>query len=157
VEGRLIKSTELELWGLNQNGTLSVKFKSNTLQNLFPNMTGVQNRDLQQLTYVVAFVNQNSSLALTSARIYFRVAQAGGANLSIALDPLGPVVKTGNVWSPSNPPTTFTAPTTIGTGLAVATLNPGFAIAVWVRRIAAASGAVKPERNTLTINGTSLA
>jgi hypothetical protein len=153
----MILSSQLELWGLNQSGTLRVKLSSNTMDNVFPSLTGVQNRDLQNISYVVAFVNQHPTLPLTSAKIYFRTLDSGGATLSIGLDPLGPAVKTGNVWTPGTPPATFTTPTTIASGLAVATLNPGFAVAVWIKRVATASAARRPERNTLTITGTSAA
>jgi hypothetical protein len=153
----LIQASQLEVWGLNQIGTLRVKLPSNTLDNLFPSLTGVQNRDGNTVSYVIAFVNQHPSLALTSARIYFRILNTGGATLAIGLDPLGPAAKTGNVWTPGTPPATFTTPTTVGTGLSVPTLNPGFAVAVWVRRTATASAKVRPEKNTLTITGTSAA
>jgi hypothetical protein len=154
----LIKSTDIQIWGLNQSGTIRVQLQSNVLQNLFPNLTGVQNRDLNQTTYVVGILNNHSSLPLTSVKIYFRIVDARGATLSMALDPLGPVVKTGTVWSVGNGPATFTTPTTVGTGLAVATLNPGFVQSLWIRRTAVGgSSYARPERNTLTVTGTSAA
>lgn len=154
----MIKSTDIQVWGLNNDGTIRVKLASNVLGNVFPNMTGVQNRDLQQLTYVVGILNNHASLALTTVKIYFRIVDPKGAGLSMALDPAGPVVKTGKVWSPDTPPTTFTSPTTIASGLAVATLNPGFVQSVWIRRIAVGGTSyAHPERNTLTITGTSAA
>lgn len=153
----MINSTDLQFWRVKSTGTLDYQMKSNSLDAFLPSLTSVQNRDLVSREYVLAIVNNHASLALTSARIYFRTLDTGGATLSIALDTLGPVVKTGNVWTPGSLPATFTTPTTIGTGLAVATLNPGFAIAVWVRRVATASPIKRPERNTLTITGTSAA
>lgn len=154
----MIKSSDIQIWGLNQTGTLRVQLLSNTLENVFPNLTGVQNRDLNSVTYVVGVLNNHSSLPLTSVKIYFRILDPKGATLSMALDPLGPAVKTGNVWSPGSGPTTFTTPTTIATGLAVATLNPGYVQSVWIRRVAVGGTSyARPERNTLTVVGTSAA
>lgn len=152
-----IRSSDLQFWRVKSTGTLDYQMKSGSLDNFMPSLTGVQNRDLLSREYVLAIVNNHATLALTSARIYFRVAAPGGANLSMALDSLGPVAKTGAVWSVGSVPSTFTAPTTIASGLAVATLNPGFAIGLWVRRVATASAAMRPEKNTITIVGTTLA
>jgi len=152
-----IKSTDIEWWRVKNSGLLDYKMQSGALANFMPNLTGVQNRDLNNTSYVLAIVNQHPTLPLTNARIYFRQIDTGGATLSIALDTAGAVVKTGNVWTPGTSPTTFTTPTTQGTGLLVSTLNPGFAISVWVKRVATASTAKKPERNTLTITGTTAA
>jgi hypothetical protein len=158
LEGRLIKSTDIQVWGLNQSGTIRVKLASNVLENVFPNLTGVQNRDLNTVSYVVGILNNHATLALTSVRIYFRILDARGATLAMALDTLGPAVKTGVVWSPGSPPATFTTPVTVGTGLSVATLNPGFVQAVWIKRTAiGGSSYARPEKNTLTVTGTSLA
>jgi hypothetical protein len=154
----LIKSSDLQYWKVaNGSGLLVSKMTSGQLNNFLPSLTGVQNRDLNQTTYVFAIVNNHASLALTSARIYFRQLDPGGATLSMALDTRGVVNKNGPVWDSSNAPTSFVTPTTIGTGLAVASLTPGFAISVWVRRVATASGAKRPEKNTITITGTSAA
>lgn len=152
-----IRATDLQFYGLKNDGTLGSRISSNVLNNLMPSLTGVQNRDLATTTYVVGILNNHASLALTSARIYFRILDSFGANLFIGLDPLGPAAKTGQVWSPGATPPTFTTPTTVGTGLAVATLNPGFVISVWVRRAATGGQARRPEKNTLTITGTTAA
>jgi hypothetical protein len=154
----MIKSSDLEFWRVgNTSGLLVSKMTSGQLNNFMPSLSGTENRDLQNRNYVFAILNNHASLALTSARIYFRQIDSGGATLSIALDTRGVTVKTAPVWDASNPPVTFITPTTIGTGLSVPTLNPGFAIAVWVKRIATASAAKKPEKNTITITGTSAA
>ena len=111
-----IKSSDLQYWSVTQDGILKQRLSTNVLNNFMPSLTGVQNRDLSNVNYVIAILNNHASLALTSAKIYFRILDASGATLSMALDPLGPAVKTGTVWSPTNPPTTYTTPTTIGTG-----------------------------------------
>jgi hypothetical protein len=151
-----IKSTDLEMWSTTGAGNLGVKLASNVLNNAMPSITGVQNRDLVQTVYVVAFVNQHASLPLTSAKIYLRVVDPGGATLAIGLDALGAQPKTGQIWTPGAV-VTYSTPTTIAAGLSVATLNPGYAIAVWIRRTATASAARRPEKNTLTIVGTTAA
>jgi hypothetical protein len=151
-----IKSTDIEMWSTIGGGFLSAKIPSNSLNNAMPSLTGVQNRDSVQNVYVLAFVNQHASLPLTSAKIYFRVVDGGGAALAIALDPLGAQPKTGQIWTPGAS-VTYSTPTTIAAGLSVATLAPGNAIAVWVRRTASASAARRPEKNTLTIVGTTAA
>ena len=153
----MIKSSELQLWNVYGSGYIQKKMVSNTLENIFPNLTGVQNRDQTVLTYVLAWWNTHPSLALTSARIYFRTYAAGGTNLAIALDTTGPAPANGVIWNFSNPPATYITPTTVGTGLSVPTLNPGYAVAFWIRRTATASAPLRPERNTITITGTSAA
>jgi hypothetical protein len=153
----LIKSSDIEFWSVSGDGFLYQKLSSNVLNNMFASLTGVQNRDLRTDVKVIAIVNRHASLALTSMRVYFRVINSGGATLSIALDTLAPQVSTGKVAEPGTGPASFSTPTTVGTGLSVATLNPGFAQGIWVKRIATASAAVRPERNTLTVSGTSAA
>jgi hypothetical protein len=152
-----IRSTDLHFYGMKQDGTLGSRLTSNVLQNVFANLTGVQNRDGVVNYAVIGVLNNHASLPLTSGKVYFRVPGAGGANLAIALDALGPQNKTGQVWTPGATPGTFSAPSTVGTGLTMATLNPGFVQAIWVRRTAVASAALRPERNTLTVTGTTAA
>lgn len=150
-----IPSTDLQLWSILNNGTLNARLASNALNNVFPSISGAQNRDRAVSLAYVVWLNNNASQALTACRIYFRVVTAGGATLEIALDPRGPQPRTGQFIDTSNPPTAYSTPTSIGAGLSVATLNPGNGIGVWIRRTATASAQMRPERNTLTLAGTS--
>jgi len=152
-----IKATDLRWYSLNMDGGLSSRIAPATLHNVFGPITGAQNRDGITQYKIIAVVNEHASLPLTAARIYFRTVQSGGANIAMALDTLGPANKTGVVWTVGGTPTTFVSPVTFGTGLLVSTLNPGFAVAIWLRRSISSAAALRPEKTTLTIAGTTAA
>jgi len=147
-----IRSSDIGWYGTSSL-RLGPKLTSGVLNNIFPDLTGAQNRDLAVSHRAVAIVNNHATLTLTNARIWFRTVDPGGAGFAIALDSLGVVAKTAQIIeTPSG--LTFTSPTTSGTGLLVSSLAPGQAVGLWIRRVATASAKRKPERNVLTITGT---
>lgn len=126
------------------------------LNNVFPDLTGAQQRDGAKNTRLIALVNTHPSLALTGVKVYISKLDTGGAHFEIALDPAG-VRNLGQPLKGDTDPATYSVPTTESGGLSVAQLGPGQAVGIWVRQRGAGSSGTNraPERNTLTATGTS--
>lgn len=155
-----IRSADLQWWFAGADRTLSSgrALVSNKLNEVFPDMSGASNRD-SIVDYVrsVTIINQ-SALTLSSAKVFFKTVDGGGATHRIAWDVLGVVSGGGIVVSKyEDRPTVFSsAYVSFATGLALpASLAAGQAITLWIQRQGQNYPAGrKPERNTLTIQGT---
>jgi hypothetical protein len=147
-----IKSSDLQWFYVGESGFIGGRITSGALHNVFSEISGARNRDLA-VDYRVIALRNVSAQTLTSARIWFRYVDPRGAGVGIALDPIGAVTATSRL-SGGVAPGTFSSPTTSGTGLAVASLAGGQAIGVWIRRNATASSGAFPERNIITVTGT---
>lgn len=132
---------------------------SNTL---FDDITGAENA-ASTVDYRCVFVfNSHGSLTLQNAVVYVSAEVAGGANVAIAVDNLGPSIATsssaqaGTIANETTAPSGtsgFSTPTTAGAGLSLGNIGPGQCKAVWVKRSATNSAAVSGDGFTLAITG----
>lgn len=149
-----IKSTDLKWYGVNSAGTIASNvILSNSLHAIFPEMTGAQNKAGSTQIRAIALKNTHATLTLTGVKIYFRSLDNAGGILDIALDTIGATTNS-VVVDAANPPVSWSIPTTSAGGLSVASLAPGAAVGLWIRRRGNNSAQKKPERNTLTVVGT---
>lgn len=127
---------------------------------LFDNVTGAENAasDVEYRAFDV--LNNHATLTLESAVVYLSAEVAGGTVVAIGVDPVGPVAKGSGAQGASiadeqTAPAgvSFTAPTTVGTGLALGSIAPGQIRRVWVRRTAANTAAVDADGVTFAVYG----
>lgn len=130
--------------------------------NIFPPMTGAENA-AENLDYTCIFVHNNHpTLTYRNARVWVSGDVAGGATVSIAVDPTATsaldaataqaVVATNkNTAPPGVGP--FTEPTDPSAALVIGDLGPGDVHAFWVRRTATNSGAMTADGATFRVDG----
>lgn len=132
-----------------------------TLNNLFDDISGVENEGLVE-DYRCYFVqNTNASLTWFDPTIWIQSEVAGGADVAIALDGTGVVDEDSaspqaeRIATELTPPSgeSFSSPTTKGTGLVMANIAAGQCHAIWVRRTATDSSAINNDGATLRIEG----
>lgn len=132
-----------------------------SLANLFPGTTTPS-----EVGYRCIFIHNNTSSGntLTGAVVYLTGGDpAGGATVSIAVDPtaaspIGSSSAQAGTSSGTSTPTTspvFATPATVGTGLPLGDIPPGYCRAIWIQRV---SPGVMPvpqitEAISLTISG----
>lgn len=128
---------------------------------IFDDVTGAENA-ASDVEYRCVFVtNQHGSLTLVDAVVWLASEVAGGAVAAIGLDPAGVTdedsasAQAATIANESTAPAgvTFSAPTTIETGLDIGDIGPGQCAAVWVRRTAANTAAVDDDGVTLRVGG----
>lgn len=131
----------------------------NVLNNMFDNISGAENA-ASTVDYRCLFVhNAHATLTGTAAVVYLSAEVAGGASISIGLEPIGSVAlgsasaQAVEIATELSVPTgvTFSAPTTYGTGLSIGSLAPGFVYGIWVRRTAANTSAKDNDGVTITV------
>lgn len=132
-----------------------------TLHNLFDVITGEEN-SAETVDYRCLFVtNANATDTLLDAVVWISSEVAGGAEISIGLDPAGVVAsdsgtaQAATIADETTAPAgvTFTEPATKGAGLPIGDIAAGDAIAIWVRRTATDSGPVAEDGATLRVEG----
>lgn len=135
-----------------------------TLNNLFDNITGAENA-AATIDYRCIFIhNAHATLTWQSVVAYLLSEVAGGANISIGVDPTAAsaigsgsaqaVTIANETTAPAG--VTFSAPTTLGAAVALGDIAPGQCKALWVKRTATVSGAVNSDGVTLRLQGNSL-
>lgn len=149
-----IQASELQWWVPDSGGKLGFRPTSGNTNNLFPNITGSQNRDGYTDYKQLILYNANATLTLSAVKLYWSYAMVGGTNVAFALDPIGVVASTARAVDPSTPPSTYVAPSTFASGLAVPNLGPQQIIGVWIRRTINNGSPLYPERNNITVAGT---
>ena len=126
-----------------------------TLHDLFDIITGDENA-ASTVDYRCVYVkNTHGSLTWEAVKLWISAETAGGASISIGLDPAG-VNSVGTTIANENAApsgVTFTAPTTKGTGLSIGNIPAGQYQAIWIRRTAANSSAIDNDGATLTAEG----
>jgi hypothetical protein len=136
----------------------------NNLNNLFDNISGTENA-AATVDYRCIFVHNNhATLTWQSVVAYLLSEVAGGANISIGVDPTAAsavgaaTVQALTIANETTAPAgvAFSAPTTLGAGIALGDIAPGQVKAIWVRRTATVSGAVNNDGVTLRLQGNSL-
>lgn len=152
----------------NVNGTYNGKYASTTLwaggaaNDLFDDITGAQNAASQVDYAGLPIENSNAANDWVTPVVYVSAETAGGANLAIGVDPTASlavgsasaqmVTIANNTTAPAG--VTFSTPTTVGTGLALGTINKGgFVKGLWLRRTATNSAALSNDGATITVQG----
>jgi hypothetical protein len=134
------------------------------LNNLFDNISGAENA-ASTVDYRCIFIhNAHATLTWQSVVAYLLSEVAGGASIAIGVDPTAAsaigsasaqaVTIANETTAPAG--VTFTAPTTLGAGIAIGDIAPGQCRAIWVRRTAAVSAALSNDGVTLRLQGNSL-
>lgn len=137
-----------------------------TLDNVFDDITGPENSG-DQVDYQCIFVaNTDATLALSNAVVYIPDLTAGGAQIAIAIDNIGPTAMASasaqaaviaNSLAAPVGTTSFSTPTTQGAGLNVGNiegiLNPLTCCAVWVQRTATGGSALDNDSLTIAFVG----
>jgi hypothetical protein len=135
---------------------------SGALNDLFDDISGAENA-ASITDYRCLFIhNSNTANALQNAVVWMTEV-AGGANVTIAVDSLGPFAITAGpspqaaeiateVAVPSGVGA-FSAPSTQGAGLALGTIPANQCKAIWIKRSAAASSALSNDGVTINVAG----
>lgn len=135
-----------------------------TLNNLFDNISGAENA-ASAIDYRCIFIhNAHATITWQTVVAYLLSEVAGGANIAIGVDPTAATViasapiQAVTIANETTAPAgvAFTAPTTLGTGIAIGDIPPGQCRAIWVRRTAAVSAALSNDGVTLRVQGNSL-
>lgn len=134
----------------------------NTLDNLFPDITGDENA-ASNIDYQALFLyNSHASLTLQNAVVWVSAEVAGGANSAIATDNIAASAvgsssaQAAVIANKNTAPTgvsAFSTPTTKATGLSVGSLAPGQVKAIWIRRTATNSAAQNNDGLTVRFEG----
>lgn len=142
----------------------TTQLTDNTLNNLFPDITGDQNTN-NQVDYQCLFVhNSHASLTYQNAVVWLSSEVAGGSNLAIGLDTTSAsAVGSGTaqaltIVNSTTVPTgvTFSSPTTKAAGISLGNIPSGQVRAIWIRRTAANSTPVANDGGTISVSGDSL-
>lgn len=132
-----------------------------SLNNLFDDVSGDQNA-ASQVDYQAMFVyNAHASLTWLAPVAWLSAEVAGGASAAIWVDSTvasalgGASAQALTIASKTTAPaaSSFSSPTTKGTGLAVGNLPNGQVRAIWVRRTAANTAAVDSDGVTIRVEG----
>lgn len=133
----------------------------NTLHNLFDIVTGAENA-ASDVEYRGFFLHNNhATLTYENVVIYLSSEVAGGTVAAISVDTTGITAKGSasaqmkTIVDESTAPATqtFSAPTTLGTALAIGNIPAGSVQGIWVRRTAANTSAVDSDGVTFTVSG----
>ena len=133
-----------------------------TVNDLFDDVSGAENA-ASTVDYRCVFVhNTNTANALQNAVAYISAEVAGGASIALAVDNIAASAvgsasaQATSIATETTAPTgvgTFSAPTTVGAGVALGNIGPGQVRALWIRRTAANSAALSGDGVTITISG----
>lgn len=129
--------------------------------NLFDDISGDENA-ASTIDYRNFFVeNNHATLSWITPVAWISAEVSGGASVAIAVDDVAASLATSasaqaeesanELTAPTGP--TFTAPTTKGTGIALATIPAVSVRAIWVRRTAANSAALNADGATIRCEG----
>jgi len=129
---------------------------------LFPDITGVQNAASQVDYAGIAIENSNVNNDWVSPAAWISAETAGGASLALGVDTTAQSAVGGagaqlvTIASSTTAPAgvSFTSPTTFGTGVALGTITKnGFVKGLWVRRTAANTVALSGDGGTISVQG----
>lgn len=133
-----------------------------SLNDLFDDISGAENAASTVDYRGNAVLNNNASNVFENPVIYISAETAGGASMALAVDGTAASAKGGasaqmaSIANETTAPTGtggFSAPTTLGAGLALSNIAVGFVKGIWFRRTAANSAALSADGFTLTIAG----
>lgn len=132
-----------------------------SLNDLFDDISGAENLASASDYRCIFVYNSHPSLALLSSKVWVPSQVAGGAVVTIGLDPTGKVtnnqsaVQAVTVIDQTVAPAgvTFSSAGTLGTALTIGDLQPGQCIAVWIKRQAQNTGTLNNDGVTLRVTG----
>ena len=136
----------------------------NTLNNLFPDVTGAENA-ASNVDYQCQFIyNAHATLTWQSVVAWISAETASGSSWAIGVDTTAAsaVGSAGaqalTIANKNTAPAgvTFSSPTTQATGIAVGDIPNGQVKAIWIRRTSANTAAVAPDSATLSYAGDTL-
>lgn len=133
----------------------------NTLNNLFPDVTGDENA-ASNVDYQCIFIyNAHGSLTWQSPKVWISAEVSGGAAAAIGIDTTAAsaqnnasaqgLIIANKDTAPSG--VSFSSPTSKATGLSLGSLAAGQVRAVWIRRTAANSAALNNDGVTISAEG----
>jgi len=130
-----------------------------SLNNLYDNISGDENTAGTVDYRAFAVINNHGTLTWTGPKVWLLSEIAGGASLSIGLDPVGVVAASAvmgtSIGSETSAPAgvTFSAPTTKAAGLSPGDVPAGSGFIVWVKRTAANNAAIDSDGGTFRAEG----
>ena len=132
-----------------------------SLNDLFPDISGAQNAASQVDYAGLAVLNNNASNILQNAVAYISAETALGAVIAIGADTTAASAKGAagaqlvTIASSTTAPAgaSFSAPTTLGTGIALGAIGIAQVKGLWIRRTASASAALSADGFTLAVAG----
>ena len=143
----------------------TTQMSGTALNNLFDDVSGAENTAGTTDYRCFAVHNSNASNTLENAVVYLSGGDpAGGATITIAVDTNAAVAigsatagafTAASETAPGGSITglSYSAPTTIGTGLALGNIPSGFYKCVWVKRVTSGAAAVSNEQVTFAVTG----
>jgi hypothetical protein len=138
----------------------STSWAGGTLHDLFDVISGDENAASESEYRCVYVRNGHGTLTWEAVKAWLTAAVAGGADLSIGLDPAGAgngstTGVAGSVANEDSAPSgvTFSAPGTKAAGLLLGNINAGQAFAIWFKRTAANSAPLDDDGATLNVEG----
>ena len=141
----------------------TTQWTGGTLNDLFSDITGDENADLQVDYRCIFLQNTNGTLTLLSPVLWIASEVAGGADIALGMDPTAAsaigtssaqaVTVANSLTAPSG--VTFSSPTTFSGGISMGNLPAGQCVAFWFKRTATNSAALN--NDGVTINDEFLA
>lgn len=148
------------------NGSLG-KYASTTawtggsLNDLYDDISGAENAASTVDYRGSAVLNNNGANVFENPVIYISAETAGGASMALGVDTTAASAKGGasaqlltianELTAPAG--VSFSAPTTLGAGLALSNIAVAFVKGIWFRRTAANSAALSADGFTLSVSG----
>lgn len=136
----------------------------NTLNNLFPDVTGAENA-ASNVDYQCIFIyNAHATLTWQGVVVWISAETASGSSFAVGVDTTAASAVGGagaqalTIANKNTAPAgvTFSAPTTQVTGIVVGDIPAGQVKAIWIRRTSANTAAVAPDSATLSYAGDTL-
>ncbi len=134
----------------------------NTLNNLFPDVTGDENA-ASNVDYQCLFIyNSHGSLTYTSpVKAWLTSEVSGGADIAIGVDTTGATevgsssAQAVTIANKDSAPSgvTFSSPTTKSGGISLGSIPSGQCIAIWVRRTSNNSSALNSDGVQINVSG----
>lgn len=139
----------------------TTQWSGGVANDLFDDISGAENA-ASTVDYRGVFVhNTNAANAYQNAAVYISAEVAGGASVAIGADPAAAsavgsaATQMATIANETTAPAgvSFTAPTTLGTAVALGSIPVGNVKGLWVRRTAANTAALSADGVTLTVSG----
>jgi hypothetical protein len=142
----------------------STVWPGSVLNDLFDDVSGIDNLNLVNEYRCVFLVNQHGSLAWTGPVVWFSSFVSGGAQMAVGIDPTAPSPINGNIQQALIIPSTTTAPAGVvfhapvdqSSALLLPDIPSGYGLPLWLRRSAQNTVAVPDDSFTLSFVGNSL-
>lgn len=144
----------------------STTVMSTSLHGLFDVVSGTENAASESEYRAIYVLNNHATLTFYGAVVWLSGAVASGTDVTIAVDNIAANAKGSGsaqgavIANEDTAPTgvgTFSAPSSIGTGLLLGDLAPGFGRMVWIKRTTANTGPVSADGVTINTTGSTAA